>query len=78
MMFSTNKKAVVGTISEVYTNIPETKQRLYNGKTAIVKYEVDGNVYFSQNRINVSMNSQVGDSIDIYYDINNPTKIHKK
>jgi len=77
-MISKNKKVVTGIISEVYTNIPETKQRIYNAKTAIIQYEVDNQVYNSENRINVPMASQIGDPIEIYYEIDNPTKIHKK
>ncbi|UDM81165.1 hypothetical protein [Vagococcus fluvialis] len=77
-MISKNKRLVTGTISEIYTNVPETKQSLNNAKTATVKYEVDNKIYFSENRINVSMNSQIGDSIEIYYEVTKPSKIHKK
>ncbi|MFC6348291.1 hypothetical protein [Vagococcus carniphilus] len=77
-MISKNKKLITGTISEIFTNIPETKQRINNAKTAVIKYEIDNQVCYSQNRINVSINSQVGDSIEIYYEIDNVTKVYKK
>jgi len=77
-MISNNKKLVTGTISEIYTNVPETKQVLNNAKTATIKYEVDNKTYYSENRINVSMNSQIGDNIEIYYEVTKPSKIHKK
>ena len=78
MMNSRNKKIVAGTISEIHTNVPETPQRINNAKTATVKYEVDNKVFYSENRINVPMNSQIGDPIEIYFEIDNPTTIHRK
>ena len=50
-MISKNKRLVTGTISEIYTNVPETKQSLNNAKTATVKYEVDNKIYFDSDYI---------------------------
>lgn len=77
-MNSRKKQLVSGVISEIHTNIPETKQVLNNNKTAVIKYEVNGKTFFSQNRINIPLNSCLGDPIEIYYNTENPGQIYKK
>jgi len=46
--------------------------KVYNSKWALVMYSVDGRMITSQNRIVVPMSSNVGDPVDIQYDLDNP------
>ena len=46
--------------------------KVYNSKWALVMYSVDGKTITSQNRIVVSMSSNIGDSVEIQYDRDNP------
>lgn len=47
-----------------------------NSKWAEITYTVDGKTYRSKNRIQVSMASQVGDSITVRYDMEHPEKLY--
>lgn len=60
-----------GRIVDVSTLAAET-MKVYNSKWALVMYSVDGRMITSQNRIVVPMSSNVGDSVDIQYDRDNP------
>lgn len=72
------KIATVGTISELYSYSNGLEnQKFLNGQKAVIKYEVDGKIYYSENRIFVPLNSQLGDTIKINYDKNQPTKIFR-
>lgn len=60
-----------GRIVDVSTLAAET-MKVYNSKWALVMYSVDGRMITSQNRIVVPMSSNVGDSVEIQYDRDNP------
>ena len=60
-----------GRIVDVSTLAAET-MKVYNSKWALVMYSVDGKTITSQNRIVVPMSSNVGDSVEIQYDRDNP------
>ena len=60
-----------GHIVDIYTLAAET-MKVYNSKWALVMYSVNGKTIISQNRIVVSMSSNVGDSVEIQYDRDNP------
>lgn len=47
-----------------------------NSKWAEITYTVDGTTYRSKNRVQVSMASQVGDSVTVCYDIEHPEKLY--
>ena len=47
-----------------------------NSKWAEITYTVDGKTYRAKNRIQVSMASQVGDSVTVRYDIEHPKKLY--
>lgn len=65
----------VGTISSiVMPNAEMAKAR--NSKWAEIVYDVKGKTYRSRNRIQVSMTSQIGDSITICYDVEHPEKLY--
>ena len=60
-----------GHIVDIYTVAAET-MKVYNAKWALVMYRVDGKTITSQNRIVVPMSSNIGDSVEIQYDRDNP------
>ena len=60
-----------GHIVDIYTVAAET-MKVYNSKWALVMYRVDGKMITSQNRIVVPMSSNIGDSVEIQYDRDNP------
>lgn len=61
----------VGTITSIKTLNPgHTKFR--NSKWATVSYKVNGKNYQSQNRIQVSMASQIGTHVTVRYDTQTP------
>lgn len=65
----------VGTISSiVMPNAEMAKAR--NSKWAEIAYTVNGKAYHSKKRIQVSMASQVGDSVTVRYDIEYPEKLY--
>lgn len=73
---SKEKITTVGTISELYSYSNGLEnQKFLNEQQAVIKYEVGGKTYYSENRIFVPLNSQLGDTIKINYDKNQPTKI---
>jgi len=47
-----------------------------NSKWAEITYTVDGKAYRSKNRIQVSMASQIGDSVTVRYDMEHPEKLY--
>ena len=65
----------VGTISSIIMPNAETA-KARNSKWAEIVYNVGGKTYRSQNRIQVSMASQIGDSITIRYDVAHPEKLY--
>lgn len=65
----------VGTITSIKMTNPEnTKFR--NSKWATVSYKVNGKNYQSQNRIQVSMASQIGTHVTVRYDTQTPEKLY--
>lgn len=60
-----------GSIVDISTLVAES-MKVYNSKWALVMYSVDGKTITSQNRIVVPMSSNVGDSVEIQYDRDNP------
>jgi len=60
-----------GSIADISTLVAES-MKVYNSKWALVMYSVDGKTITSQNRIVVPMSSNVGDSVEIQYDRDNP------
>lgn len=71
-----NKTAkTVGTIVSIKTVNPENS-KYRNSKWAIFSYKVNGKTYRSQNRIQVSMASQIGTSATVRYDTDNPEKLY--
>ena len=71
-----NKTAqTVGTVISIKTVNPETTN-FRNSKWATVSYKVNGKTYQSQNRIQVSMASQIGTTVTVRYDMANPEKLY--
>lgn len=66
----------LATIEEVVTVAPQ-KVVIGNAKFAIVSYVVDGFKHISKKSITVPLSYQVGDTIKIRYDKNDPTKIKR-
>ncbi|MBU5362043.1 hypothetical protein KQI58_13275 [Enterococcus raffinosus] len=66
----------LATIEEIVTVAPE-KVVLGNAKFAIVSYVVDGFKHVSKKSITVPLGYQVGDTIKIRYDKNEPTKFKR-
>lgn len=64
-----------GTIISVISPNPETA-KARNSKWATVVYKVNGRSYTSQNRVQVSMTSQVGSSVRVRYDNEKPEKLY--
>lgn len=70
-----NKTAqTVGTIISFKTINPENS-KFRNSKWVTVSYKVNGRTYQSQNCIQVPMASQIGTTITVRYDTQNPRKI---
>ena len=71
-----NKTAqTVGMVISIKTVNPETTN-FRNSKWATVSYKVNGKTYQSQNRIQVSMASQIGTTVTVRYDMANPEKLY--
>lgn len=66
----------LATIEEIVTVAPE-KVVLGTVKFAIVSYVVDGFKYVSKKSITVPLGYQVGDTIKIRYDKNEPTRFKR-
>lgn len=65
----------IGTITSIkMPNAEMAKAR--NSKWAEIIYTVDGKAYCSKNRIQVSMASQIGDSVTVRYDVAHPEKLY--
>lgn len=76
-MFIINKNKIAytdGIILKLNTAVPETMKK-NNSKWAIVSYKVDGKEIISENKIQVSMNSNLGDSLKIVYYVDNRSKL---
>ena len=70
--FKGNKTAqTVGTIISFKTINPENS-KFRNSKWATVSYKVNGRTYQSQNCIQVPMASQIGTTVTVRYDTQNP------
>ena len=65
----------IGTISSIKMPNAETA-KARNSKWAEITYTVDGKTYRSKNRIQVSMASQIGDSVTVRYDMEHPEKLY--
>lgn len=65
----------VGTIISIKTPNPENS-KFRNSKWATVSYKVNGKHYQSQNRIQVSMASQIGTTVTVRYDTQKPEKLY--
>ena len=71
-----NKTAeTVGTIISFKTINPENS-KFRNSKWATVSYKVNGRTYQSQNCIQVPMASQIGTTVTVRYDTQNPEKLY--
>lgn len=71
-----NKTAQIqGTIVSISMPNPETV-KARNSKWAKVSYTISGKIYTSENRIQVPMSAQVGTSVMVRYDINQPQKLY--
>lgn len=64
------------TIEEVTTVGPE-QMMIYNAKFAIVSYVVDGYKYNAKKSITVPIFFQVGDTVKIRYEKDDPTKFKR-
>ena len=65
----------IGTITSVKTTLPEST-KFHNSKWATVSYKVNGKTYQSQNRVQVSMAAQIGTTVTVRYDTQNPEKLY--
>lgn len=65
----------VGTIISIKTPNPENS-KFRNSKWATVSYKVNGKHYQAQNRIQVSMASQIGTTVTVRYDMQKPEKLY--
>ena len=65
----------VGIITSIKTPNP-ANSKFRNSKWATVSYKVNGKHYQSQNRIQVSMASQIGTTVTVRYDTRNPEKLY--
>lgn len=71
-----NKTAqTTGTIISIKMPNPETA-KARNSKWAEVSYKANGKTYQSKNRIQVPMSSQIGTSLTVRYDTQNPEKLY--
>lgn len=74
-MINKNKiRYTEGTIIKLSTAVPETMKK-NNSKWAIMSYKIDGKTIISENKIQVSMHSKVGDKVKIAYFKNNPGRL---
>lgn len=72
-----NKDKIIytsATVTDTVTVTPET-MKIQNSRWAYVRFWVDGREYTSSKRIQVSMNTSVGDEIEIAYFKDNPSVI---
>lgn len=66
----------IATIEEVTTVVPE-QMMIRNAKFAIVSYVVDGYKYIAKKSITVPIFFQVGDTVKIRYEKDDPTKFKR-
>lgn len=65
----------VGTIISITSPNPEIA-KARNSKWAKVSYKVDGRNFTSKNRVQVPMTAEIGSSVTIRYDIEQPDKLY--
>lgn len=65
----------VGTITSIKMSNP-ANSKFRNSKWATVSYKVQEKTYQSQNRIQVSMASQIGTTVALRYDTRKPEKLY--
>lgn len=65
----------VGTIISITSPNPETA-KARNSKWAKVSYKVDGRNFTSKNRVQVPMTAEIGSSVTIRYDVEQPDKLY--
>lgn len=65
----------VGTITSIKMSNP-ANSKFRNSKWATVSYKVQEKTYQSQNRIQVSMASQIGTTVAVRYDTRKPEKLY--
>lgn len=65
----------VGTIISITSPNPETA-KARNSKWAKVSYKVDGRNVTSKNRVQVPMTAEIGSSVTIRYDVEQPDKLY--
>ena len=63
-----------GVIVSVF--MPNQVSNFRNSKWAEVRYTVDGRVYTSENRVQVPLARQVGDTVRVRYDSENPGRLY--
>jgi len=62
-------RSVTGTV----VDIMETAGKHFASQSiALMSYTIDGKFYTSENRINVSRNSKIGDKFEVKYFVDNP------
>ncbi|KAF1118387.1 hypothetical protein B8V05_03280 [Streptococcus agalactiae] len=74
-LYKSNTDYVKAEVVSIWQPNPEAVKK-GNSKWANFMYLVDGKQYISSNRIQVSMNTKVGDLKQIKYDKRNPEKIY--
>lgn len=65
----------VGTINSITLPNPETA-KTRNSKWAKITYCVNGKKYVSENRIQVPMTAQIGETVTVRYDLERPEKLY--
>ena len=65
----------VGTIISITSPNPETA-KARNSKWAKVSYKVDGRNITSKNRVQVPMTAEIGSSVTIRYDVEEPDQLY--
>lgn len=66
----------IATIEEV-TTVGSEQMVLYNAKFAVISYVVDGYKYIPEKSISIPFSYQVGDTVKIRYEKNDPTKFKR-
>ena len=78
LIISKNKiKHTVGTIIDINYVAAKT-MKVYNSKWATMSYYIDNQYYESINKLQVSMNVQVGEQLKIKYYIDNPSMLYTR
>lgn len=64
----------MGRIVKTETTVPET-MRKNNSKFALIEIDVNGKSFLSDKMIQVSMLNEVGDTVEVIYDRENPSNM---